>query len=137
MFHDDLADGFRRHFGFAHALQLAHDLRHHLVDALRLDRTLAQRDLDRTQQLVAIERDAAAVALDHRELAQLHALERREAEIAGQAHAPAADHRRVLGRPGILDLGIEAPAARTAHGSPWIRCWSHFVREPAPAYARH
>src|SRR5262249_46202181 len=110
-------------------LQLAHDLRHHLVDALRLDRPLAQRDLHRAQELVAVERDAAPVALDHRESAQLDALERAAAEIAGEAHAPAADHRRVLGRPGILALCLAAPAARTAHCSPEVRFWLHFLRQ--------
>src|SRR5215471_5459899 len=38
MLHDDLADGLRRDVALAHALELAHDLRHHLVDALGLDR---------------------------------------------------------------------------------------------------
>src|SRR4051795_2404939 len=49
-------------------------------------RALAQGDLRRAHQLVAIKRYAAAVALDHGELAQLHPLEGREAEIAGHAH---------------------------------------------------
>ena len=66
----------------------------HLLDTLRLDRTFAQRDLHRAHQLVAIERHASAVALDHDQFAQLHALERGEAEIAGQANAAAADHGR-------------------------------------------
>jgi len=70
--HHHLADGLRGHFALALAFELAHDLGNDLVDALGLDRTLAQGDLDRAQQLVAIERHTAAVALDHNELAQLH-----------------------------------------------------------------
>src|SRR5262249_55070022 len=107
------------------ALELAHDLGHGLVDALGLDRTLAQRDLHRAQQLVAIERHAAAVALDDHQLAQLHALECGKAEIAGQAHTAATDDGGILGRPRVLDLRIEAAAIRTAHGRPLLsRCHS-------------
>ena len=44
--HDELADHGGRHLLLAHALELAHDARHHALDALGLDRPLAQRDLD-------------------------------------------------------------------------------------------
>ena len=115
MRHHRLADRLGRDLAFAEAFQLAHDFRHHLVDAFRIDRSLAAGDLHRAQQLVAVERHAPAVALDHRQLAQLHPLEGGEAEIAGQADAAAADDRRILRRPRILHLGIEAVAARTAH----------------------
>ena len=71
-------------FALAEAFQFAHDLRDHLVDPLRLDRALAQRDLHRAQQLVAVERHAPAVALDDDQFAQLHPLESGEAEIAGR-----------------------------------------------------
>ena len=40
-----------------------------LIDALGLDWTLTQRNLHRAQQLVAVERGAAAVALDDYQLA--------------------------------------------------------------------
>src|SRR5205085_4129686 len=83
--------------------------------ALPIYLPLAQADRHRAHQLVAIERHAAAVALDHRELAQLHALEGGEAEIAGDAHAPPADHGRVLGRTRVLHLRIETVAVRAAH----------------------
>jgi len=106
------------------ALELAHDLGHGLIDALRLDRTLAQRDLDRAQQLVSIERHAAAVALDDHKLAQLHALECGKAEIAAQTHATAADDGGILGRPRVFDLRIEAAAIRTTHGRP-LRSRNH------------
>ena len=40
---------------------------------------------------------------------------RKSAEIASQAYAATADHRRILGRTRILDLGIEASTARATH----------------------
>src|SRR5262249_674689 len=93
MLHHRLADGLRRDLVLAETLQLAHDLRYFLLDPLRIDRALAQCDLDRTHELVAVERHAAAIALDDGQLAQLHALESGEAEIAGQADAAATDYR--------------------------------------------
>src|SRR5262249_12076973 len=111
------ADRFRGDLALALALELAHDPRDLLFDALGLDRPLAQGDLHRAQQLVAVERHAAAVALDYDQLAQLHALEGGKAEIAGQAHAAAADDGGILGRPGVLHLGVEAAAIGTAHGT--------------------
>src|SRR5262249_10950840 len=84
MLHDDLADCFRGNLALALALQLADDFRNHLLDPLRLDRTLAQRNLYGAHQLVAIERNAPAGTLDDGQFAQLHALERRETEIAGE-----------------------------------------------------
>jgi hypothetical protein len=44
--HHQLADTEDGIFQFAHAFELAHDARYHAVDALGLDRALAQRDLD-------------------------------------------------------------------------------------------
>src|SRR5262249_51464762 len=105
-------------FALALALELAHDLGHGLIDALRLDRTLAQRDLDRAQQLVSVERHAAAVALDDHKLAQLHALECGKAEIAAQTHPAARDEGALLGRPRVFDLRTGAPAIRTTQGPP-------------------
>src|SRR6516162_3848982 len=122
--HHHLAHRLRGDFALALALELAHDLGHGLIDALRLDRTLAQRDLDRAQQLVSIERHAAAVALDDHKLAQLHALECGKAEIAAQTHATAADDGGILGRPRVFDLRIEAAAIRTTHGRP-LRSRNH------------
>ena len=99
------------------ALELAHDAVDHALDPLGRDVALAQRDLDRALQLVAIERRAAAVALDHRQFAQLHALEGGEAPAAIRADAAAADRGVVLGRPRILHLRVEAAAIGTAHGT--------------------
>src|SRR6185437_7400905 len=116
--HHRLPDRLRGDFAFTLALQLAHDLRHHLLDALGLDGALAQRDLHRAQQLVTVEGRAPPVALDDGELAQLHALEGGEAEITGETDAAAAYHRRILGRPRVLHLRIEATATRATHDFP-------------------
>src|SRR6516162_547917 len=117
MLHHDLADRFGGNLGFAPALKLADNGRDHLLDPLRLNRALAQRDLHGSYQLVAIERHAAAVALHHGEFAKLHAFESGEAEVAGDADPPPPDHRGILGRTGVLDLRIEAVAAWTAHSN--------------------
>src|SRR5215813_3751778 len=84
MRHHRLTDRFGGDLAFADALKLAHDLRHHLINLLRIDRPFAQRDLHRPQELVAVERHAPAIALDHNQFAQLHPLESRETEIAAQ-----------------------------------------------------
>src|SRR6185312_13754319 len=118
MLHHDFADRFRRNLALALAFQFAHDFRDHLLDALRLDRSLAQRYLHGTHELVAIKGNAAAVALYDGQFAQLHAFEGREAEIAGQANTAAADHSRIFGRPRVLHLRIEAAATRATHAAP-------------------
>src|SRR5215472_1899539 len=89
--HHHLADRLGRNLALSLTLKFAHDLRDRLINALGLDGTLAQRDLHRPQQLVSVEGHTAAVALDHHELAQLHALECGKAKIAGETDAPAAD----------------------------------------------
>src|SRR6202043_178990 len=102
MLHHDLADRLRRNLRLPAALKLTHDGGNHLLDPLRIYRALAQGYLQRAHQLVAIERHPAAVALDDRELAQLHPLEGGETEIAGDAHPPPADHGRIFGRTRVL-----------------------------------
>src|SRR5829696_355927 len=113
--HHDLADRLRGYFRLAAAFEFAHDRGNHLLDPFRIDRPLAQGDLQRAHQLVAIERHPAAVALDHGQFAQLHPLEGREPEVAGDAHPPPPDHGRILSRTRILHLRIETVAAGTAH----------------------
>src|SRR5262249_22588327 len=115
MRHHRLTDRFGGDLAFADALKLAHDLRHHLINLLRIDRPFAQRDLHRPQELVAVERHAPAIALDHNQFAQLHPLECCETEIATQTDPAAADDGRILGRPRILHLGIEACTTRAPH----------------------
>jgi hypothetical protein len=59
--------------------------------------------------------ERTSLSLDHRELAQLHALEGGEAEIAGDAHPPPPDHGGILGWTGVLHLRIQTVATRTPH----------------------
>src|SRR5258707_4602125 len=116
-FHHQLADHVAGTLGLAGALELAHDRVDDALDALGLHRPLADRDVDRARELVAVEGLALSVLLDHGELAQLHALEGGEARRAIGTEAPASDRRAVLGRARILHLGILAAAERTAHAS--------------------
>src|SRR5258707_11531008 len=113
--HDQLADHVARDVGFARAFELAHQRIDDALDAVGLDRALAQRDVDRAGQLVAVERLALRVLLDDRQLTQLHSLEGREAGAATDAEPPAPDRAAILGRPRILDLGVIRGAERTAH----------------------
>ena len=73
----------RGDLALARAFEPAHDAVDHALDALGLDRPLAQRERDRARELVAVERHALAVLLHHGELAQLHPLEGGEARAAG------------------------------------------------------
>src|SRR5207253_2340476 len=73
---------------------------------------------DRLFELAAVERFALAAALDHQDLAQLHALEGRETRAAAVALAPAADRGVVLGRPRILYLAVLMRAERAAQLGP-------------------
>ena len=77
----------------------------------------------RTHELVAIERRAAPVLLDHMQLAQLHALEGGEASPQYGTDAPAADRRQIVRRP-HLHLSIEAAAI----GAPHLRARPSFNR---------
>src|SRR5690349_4536837 len=82
------SDHLARDVGLARAFELTHDRVDDALDAVGLDRPFAQRGLHRARQLVAIEGLALAVLLDHGELAQLHALEGREARRAIGAETP-------------------------------------------------
>src|SRR5262245_36256571 len=66
--HDRLADMRGRNFGLARAFEASHDAVHHALQPVLVDRTLAQRDLHRAQQLFAVEGLALAVALHHHQL---------------------------------------------------------------------
>src|SRR3546814_12364496 len=61
---------------------------------------------------------ALAGRLHHRQLAELHPLEGREAGPAVRALPAAPDRRVVLGRPRVLYLRVLVTAKRTAHGPP-------------------
>src|SRR5262245_24266942 len=92
--------------GLPAQLDLAHDAVDDAVDALLVDPALARRDHDRALELLAVERDALALALEHGQLAQLDALEGGEARAAGVALAPPANRPGLLDRPRVLDLII-------------------------------
>src|SRR6185437_5368449 len=116
--HDEPADHLARDLALAGAFELPDQRVDDPLDALPLDRPLAQRDIDRARQLVAVEGLALAALLDDRQLAQLHPLEGREAGGAVRAEAAPADRGAIVGRPRILHLGIVEPAKRTAHSPP-------------------
>src|SRR6185312_12441394 len=113
--HHQLADQIARNVRLAGAFELADDRVDDALDALGLDRALAQRDIDRARQLVALEGLALPVLLDDRQFAQLHALERGKARRAIGTEPAPPDRRAIIGRPRILDLCIFATAERTPH----------------------
>src|SRR5207248_11283603 len=82
---------------------------------LGLDRPLAQCDIDRARQLVAVERFALAVLFEHGQFAQLDPLERREARRATAAKPPPPDRASIVGRSRILDLGVIGATERATH----------------------
>src|SRR5262249_60826281 len=86
--HHELADLARGDLALARAFEPARDRIDDALDALLADRALPDRDHDRAQQLVAVERRALAVLLHDDQLAQLHALEGREARAPGPPQAP-------------------------------------------------
>src|SRR5689334_2683208 len=97
--HHEAADHVAGDLGLARALELSDDGVDHALDAVGLDRPLAQGNVDRARELVAVEGLALTVLLEHRELAQLHALEGGEARGAIRAEPTPPDRRAILGRP--------------------------------------
>src|SRR5262249_35969414 len=93
--HGETPDHPARDIGLARTLQLAYQRVDNALDPLGLERTFTQGDVDRSGELVAVEGLALAVLLDHRQLAQLHALEGREAGPAIRAEASAANRTAV------------------------------------------
>src|SRR5262245_6363444 len=116
--HHRLADMSRRDLGLARAFQAPNDAVDHALQPVLVDWPLAQRDLHRTQQLLAIERLALAVALHNDQLAQLDTFEGGEARAAVGALPPPADGGVIVRRSGVFDLGILVSAKRTAHSRP-------------------
>src|SRR5260370_29144725 len=110
-----LADLLAADLGLARTFELAHQRIDHALDPLRLDRPLAQRDIDRASQLLPVERFALVVLFQHGQLAQLHPLEGREARRAIAAEPAPPDGAAIVGRPRILDLGVIRTAERTPH----------------------
>src|SRR5262245_34794541 len=117
-FHDEIADGLGGDIGFPGAFELADDRRDHALDPVGIDRPLAQCDLDRAHQLVAIEGNPPPRPLDHLQLAQLHPFESGEAPAAFRAVPATANGRAVLGGTAVLHLGVIVVAIGTAHHFP-------------------
>src|SRR6185295_4588619 len=80
--------------------------------------------MDGALQFFAVERLAPPCFLDHRQLAQLHALKRGEPAAAGRAQPPPPDSRVVVGGPAIFHLGVVMSAERAAHGKKCLSCSS-------------
>src|SRR5271169_2182017 len=113
--HDEASDHVARDIGLARTLQLPHQRVDNAFHSLRLERALAQRNVDRSGQLVSVEGFAVPIFLDHGQLAQLHPLESREAGAAIWAEPPASDRTAIVCRTRILYLGVIGSAKRTAH----------------------
>src|SRR5690606_21560259 len=99
----------------AEQADLVLDLVGELVDLGVVDGPALARRPHPGDDLVAVERLDRAVGLLHDELRLLDALEGREAVRAGQALAPAADRRPVVGQARVDDLGVVSAAARAVH----------------------
>src|SRR6516162_3232653 len=113
--HDEASDHITRDIDLARTLQLPHQRVDDALDALGLERPLAQGDVDRSGELVSVEGFAVPIFLDHGQLAQLHPLESREAGAAIWAEPPASDRAAIVCRTRILYLRLIGPAKRTAH----------------------
>ena len=88
------------------------------LDALGLDIAFPERDVEGAHQLVAVERHLAARPLDHHQIAQLNALERRETPAAIWTGAPSPDRHPVFGGARILHLCVFRLTVGTAHIGP-------------------
>ena len=89
-FHDEFAELGGGDVGFAGGFELADDAGDDALDPFVLDGALAEGDADGAGELIAVEGDAAAVVLDHCEVAELDALDRGEALATAAAEAAAA-----------------------------------------------
>src|SRR3546814_1957840 len=88
----------------------------HALHPLRIHLPLAEADLQRASQLVAVERLAFAVRLDDRQFTKLDPLEGGEPGTAVGAIASEADRRVVFRRARVFDLRVVMTAKRTTHG---------------------
>src|SRR4051812_11049546 len=95
--------------------ELALDRGDEPVEALGRNIALAAGDREGPGQLLAVERLALAVLLDHRQVAQLDALKGRETRAAGFALAPPANRCAILARPAVFHLAVFVRAEWAAH----------------------
>src|SRR3954471_3454439 len=112
--HDGFTDLGRTDF-VAECLHLPLHATDQTIDPRGIDVALAAGMSDRPGQLVAIERLALAVFLDHCEVAQLDSLECGEARTARLALAAAANCGAVLAWPAVLNLAVFVRAEWAAH----------------------
>ncbi len=113
--HHQLADLLAWNFSFPGSLELADDTIDDALDALILDRALAQSDGDGAVELLAVEGNAAAIGLHDIQFAKLYTLDGGEALAAAGAEAAAADGGRVLRRTGVFHLGVVVATKGAAH----------------------
>src|SRR6185437_6617496 len=113
--HHHFPDARRGDLAFSNRFDLALDARNQLVDPFLPDAALAAGEGDRLLDLATLERLALAAALDHHDLAQLHAFEGSEARATALALASPPDCRVILGGAGVFYLTFVVCAERAAH----------------------
>src|SRR5690606_6306190 len=113
--HDEGADLFGGDLALPQAFELAHDARDHAFGRLVVDIALAQGGHHRARELLPVEGYLATGFLDHDEVAQLDALEGREAAAAAVADTAAADRVGIFGGTAVLDLCVVLAAIGAAH----------------------
>jgi hypothetical protein len=105
------------HFTLPHVEQLFLDALDGAVDLVGADRALAQRQVERGQQLArSYSMRRPSFLTDGREV-DVGPLVGGEALFAGAALAPAADEIPLLRHPGFDDLGLLVAAERALHGA--------------------
>src|SRR5882672_5915799 len=115
LLHHEIADRARVDFALAHASELVADALHRLLDGLARDRPLLERLQQARAQLRFIERFAAVVALDHLRHQELGRVKGREAFLAGEAFAAAADLPTFAGEARVGDLRVRVTAKWAMH----------------------
>src|SRR5688572_7536973 len=118
LLHDQLADFLRADLAVTETFQLARYGTDELVDMILVEWPLAQCDLQRAGQLVAVEYHAPAAALENHQLTKLHALKSGETTGAFRAKAAPPDRRMVFGGTGVLHLRIVRAAIGAPHSAP-------------------
>ena len=113
--HDQFADHVAGDFGLARAFELPNYRVDDAFDPVGLMRPLAQSGVGRAGELVTVERLALSILLDHRQLAELDALEGGEPCGAVRTGPPATNRAAIVGWPRVLDLAVIGPTERASH----------------------
>jgi len=98
-FHHQFANLVARNVAPARTFELAHDRVDGALGAVSLEIPLAQGDVDRAGELVAIEWLALPILLDHRQVSQLDTFEGGEPSGAVRTRPAAANGAAIIGRP--------------------------------------